>query len=211
VTSPDLLPIFDRWSNDETLAIEEGAAPAALLDLATSRERIAVFDRIYKRNNDGEFSSGGGGGDHDLADDEEGLGDVGPTGQELIGSVKVGGHAIASFVDHGGDYGPEDSRIVSVADDGERAAWGSDGPSAGHVFTAEQAHQVAGGIESMAEVVRTAPEQSNFEDGPAMLGTVHTGTLHVSAFEDGGDDLVGGGRFIQVRDDANFADSLSPD
>jgi len=46
-------------------------APAALLDLATSRERLDVLDRVYKRNNDGEFSSGGGGTDHGNADGED--------------------------------------------------------------------------------------------------------------------------------------------
>jgi len=58
VTSPTLLPIFDRWDDDEAMATE-GTAPAALLDLATSRERLAVLDRTYHRDSHGRFGSGG--------------------------------------------------------------------------------------------------------------------------------------------------------
>jgi hypothetical protein len=147
----------------------------------------------FVRNNpyhdaDGKFAPGPGSGGFD-DDGTDGGGEP-----IKLASASGGGYQVAAYED---PY--SDRTVIAVSEHGEKLGSWDDGQAE---LTVDQARTTANGLDKMARVGHDAPTPKDphaFDDGPAVLGSVEDGGLRVTAFHDGGGDLVSeGGRFIQV-------------
>ena len=160
-------------------------------------------ERRHNPNHDshGKFSSGPSGGGSEQDDFEDV--DVEPV---VIASAHGGGRQVSAYADPTGI----DPVAIAVSEHGHKMKSIDD---AEQQFSVEQSRAVADGLDQMAHVGREAPTPDGphaFDDGPVVLGSVEGAGLRVTAFHDGGGDLLNEGeRFIQVSDShSDWSDSL---